>query len=62
MRLLYGDNLLCGEQTMKRLMVIADEIGFLDRPAIMGEAIGGGQWGLIGAQTRAVQRSIQLSG
>ena len=51
MRLLYGDNLVCGTATMKRLMVIADEIGFLDRPAVMGQASGGGQWGLIGAQT-----------
>lgn len=51
MRLLYGDNLLCSPSTMKRLMVIANEIGFLDRPAVMGKAIGGGQWGLIGAPT-----------
>jgi hypothetical protein len=51
MKLLFGDNLLCAEPTLKRLMVIADEIGFLDRPSVMGPALGGGQWGLIGAKT-----------
>ena len=50
MKLLYGDNLVCGDSTMKRLMVIADEIGFMDRPAI-GPAATGGHWGLVGTQT-----------
>lgn len=49
MKLLYGDNLICGTATMKRLMVIADEIGFMDRPAVGGHALGGGSWGLIGS-------------
>ena len=59
MRLLYGDNLLCATATMKRLMVIADEIGFLDRPAVGGQELGGGQWGLIGAQTPIRQFSTE---
>ena len=59
MKLLYGDNLLCSEQTMKRLMIIADEIGFLDRPSVMGKASGGGQWGLVGAKTPIRQFSTE---
>ena len=50
MKLLYGDNLVCGDPTMKRLMVIADEIGFMDRPPI-GPIATGGHWGLIGMQS-----------
>jgi len=34
---------------MKRLMVIADEICFMDRPAVTGRTLGEGQWGLVGA-------------
>jgi len=60
MKLLYGDNLVCGDPTMKRLMVIADEIGFMDRPAI-GPAATGGQWGLVGIPSPIRQFIPQFS-
>lgn len=59
MKLLYGDNLACSEPTLKRLMVIADEIGFLDRPSEKGQSVGGGQWGLVGAETPIRQFSTE---
>jgi len=59
MKLLYGDNLVCSTPTMKRLMIMADEIGFMDRPAIGHDALGGGQWGLIGTPSPIRQFSTE---
>lgn len=46
MRLLYAGSHECAEPTFKRLMLIADQIEFTDRPSIMF-----GQWGTIGLQS-----------
>ena len=59
MKLLYGDHLTCNTATMKRLMVIADEIGFMDRPAVGGHVLGGGSWGLVGMQSPIRQFSME---
>lgn len=35
MRLLYCDDLFCDEATFKRLLLLASELGFMDRSSIM---------------------------
>jgi hypothetical protein len=42
MRLLYSGTSECDQPTLKRLLVIADEISFLDRPSVMF-----GNWGTV---------------
>ena len=45
MELLYfGSTKICPENTLRRLMVLANEVCFLDRPSVMPI----GQWGTIG--------------
>lgn len=44
MKLLYLGTELCPPETLQRLMVLADEICFLDRPSVMPI----GQWGTVG--------------
>ena len=44
MKLLYLGTELCPPETLQRLMVLADEICFLDRPSVTPI----GQWGMIG--------------
>lgn len=48
MKLLYIGTELCPPDTLQRLMVLADEICFLDRPSVMFDD---GQWGTIGHDT-----------
>jgi hypothetical protein len=44
MRVVFAGNSFCDFRTMQRLVLIADEIGFIDRPAVTF----GHKWGLIG--------------
>jgi hypothetical protein len=50
MRVMYYGDTFCSEATLKRLLVIAREIAFLDRPSI---ALG--HWGTVGRPTLARQ-------
>lgn len=44
MKLLFSGSTICSEETLKWLLVIADEIAFMDRPSVSF-----GEWGTIGA-------------
>jgi hypothetical protein len=46
MRLLYCGSPECTQETFKRLLLVADEVAFADRPALMFS-----NWGLIGRQS-----------
>ncbi len=43
MKVLYSGGTICGLQTLRRLVLIADEIGFMDRPSVTFH-----DWGTIG--------------
>jgi hypothetical protein len=43
MRVIYAGGPLCSEATFKRLLVLANEVGFSDRPSL-----GFGRWGTVG--------------
>jgi hypothetical protein len=45
MRVLYADGPVCDLPTLKRLLLVADEIGFANRPAVVFDQ----KWGLVGA-------------
>src|SRR5215470_6120081 len=50
MKLLYSDAPACSEPTLKRLLIVAEEIAFMDRPgAMFGEA--GDQWGTLAMES-----------
>jgi len=54
MKLLYTGSPTCNPATLKRLLIIADEIAFMDRPSVSfgGSNLGGGkQWGTIETQS-----------
>jgi len=55
MKLLYSGSSFCNEQVLKRLLVVADEIGFMDRPSVTFK-----NWGTIGHDSFA--RRIDSSG
>jgi hypothetical protein len=44
MKLLYCGASACNETTLKRLLLIGTELGFMDRPSVMFE----GKWGTVG--------------
>ena len=46
MRVIYAGGPLCAEMTFKRLVLLANEIGFSDRPSV-----GFDKWGTVGVQT-----------
>ncbi len=48
MRLLYAEQTFCDLVTLKRLLLVADEIAFADRPAVTFKS-----WGLVGHESRA---------
>lgn len=48
MRVLYAGGSICSLPTLKRLVLLADEIGFLDRPSVTF-----GNWGLVGHASEA---------
>jgi hypothetical protein len=46
MRVIYAGGPLCAEMTFKRLVLLANEVGFSDRPSV-----GFDKWGTVGIQT-----------
>lgn len=55
MKLLYSGSTFCNESVFKRLLVVAEEVHFMDRPSVTF-----GDWGTIGHNTFA--RKIDSSG
>ena len=55
MKLLYSGSSFCDQQVLKRLLVVADEIGFMDRPSVTFK-----KWGTVGHDSFA--RRIDSSG
>ena len=55
MKVLFSGDTFCDLATFKRLVLIADEIGFMDRPSITFK-----EWGTIGRDSEI--RSYQTSG
>lgn len=51
MRVVFSDGILCEEDTLKRLVLLADEIAFLDRPSVMFGDGGDGSWGFVGVKS-----------
>ncbi|MGA2478523.1 MAG: hypothetical protein ABSG63_07210 [Spirochaetia bacterium] len=51
MKLLYCGSIACDEETFKRLILIADEIGFMDRPSHAFNKASDRSWGWVGVQT-----------
>jgi hypothetical protein len=56
MRVVFADNITSSEETMKRLLLVADEIGFMDRPGYVFP----GDWGFVGV--RSPHRNVDWSG
>jgi hypothetical protein len=50
MRIVYSGGTICDLQTLKRLVLIADEIGFMDRPSVTFKG-----WGTVGSQSEIRQ-------
>jgi hypothetical protein len=46
MRVVFSDGTFCDPQTLKRLILIADEIGFMDRPSVAFKG-----WGTVGFES-----------
>lgn len=46
MQLLYSGRIICSNTTLKRLLLLADEVGFVDRPSIVFP-----NWGTIGVDS-----------
>ena len=55
MKLLYSGSPFCSEEVLKRLLLVADEIGFMDRPSVTFN-----NWGHVGHDTNA--RRIDWTG
>jgi len=55
MKLLYSGSPFCNQPALKRLLVVADEIGLMDRPSVTFK-----NWGTIGHDSYA--RRIDSSG
>jgi hypothetical protein len=50
-KLLYCGSVVCDEETLKRLVLLADEIGFMDRPGHTFNAAPRRGWGTVGVET-----------
>src|SRR5262245_54189422 len=50
MRVLFTGGSICQYSTLQRLILVADEIGFMDRPSVMF-----GQWGFVGRDSEIRQ-------
>ena len=46
MELLFSGNTICSQQTLKRLLLLGNKIGFMDRPSIMFP-----DWGTVGVES-----------
>jgi hypothetical protein len=51
MKVVFSDGPMCDYAALKRLVVVADEIGFMDRPGVIFGGGGDGSWGFVGMQS-----------
>jgi hypothetical protein len=56
MKLLFSGASVCSDATLKRLMLVTEQLGFMDRPIIMF-----GSWGMVGHDSplRQFERALK---